>query len=201
VLAQVAVFRGDHQTAALHGHEAQERFERAGDQYGDAWVLSVLGERAYADDDLDVAEKLFRKAATLAEEIGIPQFVANGLQGLGDVEAARDRYRNTERLLAESLRINREIGDTLFVAGVLASLAELAARRGDHRRAARLWGHDQRLREDLGRLPARRRGGCYDRSAVELRAIVKEALGEEQFAQSMSEGADSDLEMVVNPAT
>ena len=201
VLAQVAVFRDDLQTAALHGREAQERFERAGDQYGEAWVLSVLGERAYADDDLDEAEKLFRKAATLAEEIGIPQFVANGLQGLGDVEAARGRYRNAERLLAESLRINREIGDTLFVAGVLASLAELAARRGDHVRAARLWGHDQRLREELGRLPARRRGGRYDHAAVELRAIAREALGEEQFAQSMSEGADSDLEVVVVPAT
>ena len=86
------------------------------------------------------------------------------------------------------------------MAGVLASLAELAVRRGDHLRAARLWGHDQRLREDLGRLPARRRGGRYDRTAVELRAIAKEALGENQFAQSVSEGAGSDLDTLVHPA-
>jgi tetratricopeptide (TPR) repeat protein len=201
VLAQVAVFRGDYETAGIHGREARHRFEQIGDQYGEAWVLSVLGERAYAHDDLEEGEKLFRSAATLAEEIDVPQFVANGLQGLGEVEAARADYHKAEQLLRESLRINREIGDPLFVAGVLGSLAEVAALGGDCVRAALLWGLDGRLRSDLGSMPPRRRGGRYDRNAVELQEVAQEVLGKDRFDQLIATGAAAGIDAVLGTTT
>jgi predicted ATPase/class 3 adenylate cyclase len=198
VLAQVAVFCGEHDIAEAEGTDARDRFRRLGDQYGEAWVQSVLGELAYSRNELDEAERLFKEAATLAEEIEIPQFVANGLQGMGDVASARGSCRGAEQFLAASLRINRRIGDTLFVAGVIASLAETQARCENYHRAARLWGLEERLRHDLGSMPSRRRGGRYDRDYEELRRVTRQELGSDRFERSHTEGANLTLDQVLS---
>ncbi len=188
VLAQVAVFCDDLDTARERGRVAELHFRELGDPYGMAWSQIVLGETAYAGGDLVAAERWFRRAVSQAESIDIPQFVANGLQGLGKVAGARNDLDRCEGYLNESLRINQEIGDTLFVAGVIADLACLAVRREDPARAAQLWGQDAELRRGLGNLPPRQRGGDYDRESEELRSNAEHALGRSVFQKHLEEG-------------
>jgi predicted ATPase/DNA-binding CsgD family transcriptional regulator len=147
---EVALAAGDLDDAAQKLEEAV-RWQRAmGFTWGQSETLRYLGDLAVARDDIEGALARYREALSLvAQEHDYPHLVADALDGVAAVAAARGEAERAARLHGAAAGLRERLGTAVASWEQPAHEQRVAAVRaalGDERFAA-LWasGHAQRL--------------------------------------------------------
>ena len=149
-LAQVALGRGEYDRARKLLVEATEAARDSGTDSA-IYVLEVEGRLAYAEGDLEAAERLFSECLRLAGASGGTS--APALQGMGDVAVARGDVPKARVLLSGALELARSSGHKWRTAVALFALGHLARLEGDGAQAASLHHQALLLRTKLGDRP------------------------------------------------
>ncbi len=103
---------------------------------------------------------------------------------LGHVELAAGDVSLAQALLSESVMIFRAIANLLYLPWAVEGLVGVAASKGEWERAARLCGARKGLSETLGLLVL----SAYPAGYARTLQNVREALGEERFAEAYAIG-------------
>ena len=182
VLGLIAKSEGDHARARSH-LELSSAMARALGREGDELVAKMnLGAVAFDAGEPEVAVPLwidvleYHRARGDAEGEGIA-LLNLGLASyrLGGTDEARERFARAETLF-------EAIGFREHVAHALQGIAATEAANGRYREAARLLGRAAALLEETGSGTS-----TFDPSlALEVEAVVREQLGEREFASAFS---------------
>ncbi len=194
--AWVALVQGDYVRAMVLCHEGLALNREIGDSWGRSVLLWILGDVARLQGDASQARALLEESLALSQELGDNRNAATFLISLGTVALMQGEYARAGALYRKSLALSRTMGNLENVSDCLEGLAG-AVWGGEHsERAARLFGAAAAGRVALGtpRAPAER--AAYDRRV----AVVRAALGEEQFARAWAEGQAMTLEQAVASA-
>ncbi len=127
---------------AAQGDDPGERME----------VVHVLAILAREKRDPATAEKLFRKAAELAEAAGEKRVLAVFLTNLGNLLKSLGRHEEAVTLLRRTIRLRTDLGDRRGLAITYNSLAQEHVARGDLQAALEAIGQSQALFRDSGDL-------------------------------------------------
>jgi DNA-binding CsgD family transcriptional regulator len=111
--------------------------------------------------------------------------LAWALSARARVAIAAGEPAQAERDAQDALTCGTGIEAYLFVPDILESLAALAGQDGSHREAARLFGAAEAVRLRIGTV----RFKIYDADYEASVAVVRNALGDEDFQSALSEGA------------
>lgn len=152
------------------------------DHESEARIRNSLAVFAWQGDELDEAEKHYRKAAALLrreqnrEELGVV------LNGLGAVLTRQNQQREALRILNEALATNREFGQDGAEADSLAALGAASRAAGKLDDASRWYQQCVQCRRDLGD----RAGEGW---ALQRLSEVSREAGEKQQADSFAAAA------------
>ena len=138
-------------------------------------------EAALADGDLATA----RRWANEAVSTTTGWFSALALTIRARMAIAQGEPERAERDLHDALACAAGIKAHLSVPDILECLAVLAGEAGSHREAARLFGAAEAVRLRIGTV----RFKIYDADYEASVAVVRNALGDEDFQSALSEGA------------
>jgi predicted ATPase len=133
----------------------------------------------------DDALRHLRETRELADRFGYPWFTALSLVELGILAVVQGRLDQARELLDEALEVSLAIRNIRNVTLCLAADAQLAFAEGDPERAALLAGAAEGLR---GRAGLRTWPTLRWREA-ELVTQVRQALGDDRFAQALAAGS------------
>ena len=111
--------------------ESLELYRAAGDRYGMAVALNILGRAAYQRAEYDEAQRQCQESLELARALGNRWSLAFSLEHLGQIALAQLDYRRAGPLFTESLAIRRDMGDQR---GIGLALDHLGRRQPDARR-------------------------------------------------------------------
>jgi DNA-binding CsgD family transcriptional regulator len=100
------------------------------------------------------------------------------------VAAAQDEPEQAERDAHDALAIAVSLCAHIYVPDSLECLATLAGEAGSHREAARLFGAAHRIRQRMGAA----RYKVWDAGYEAAVAVVREAMGENEFGSAWTEG-------------
>lgn len=119
--------------------------------------------------DHAAARALTEESLAIYRELGGREGIANSLNNLGQVVAARGDLAAAQSMHAQSLAIYRELGDQSGIATSIEGLAGIALALAKPRRAACLWGAMKQLRDAIGAplMPSER--PHYDRQVAAAR--------------------------------
>ena len=155
----------------------------------DTWTAAValtqLGLVALRAKDHAAATALLEEGLAGFKGMGNRWGVALITGNLGIVALDRGHLSQASDLLRESLTALQEMGDRWAVATLLDGPARVAVTLGQAARAARIFGATAALRERIG---APLKGPFRSGSAHNL-ALVRAALGEEEFAAAWAVGS------------
>ena len=107
---QIALAVGDLAGAARYLEEAERRQRALGHTWGLSETLRYLGDLARARGDLDAALARYRESLALAEESGDRLFVADALDGVASVAAARGQAERAARLHGAAATLRERLG-------------------------------------------------------------------------------------------
>jgi len=113
LLAASALHRGDHARAAVVAEESLEICRELGDVWAMAWVLGLQGEIALSRGDKNDAQVKFTESLRLRRASGDRLGIAECLEGLARIEAARVPAERVARLLGAAEAIRNGIGASL----------------------------------------------------------------------------------------
>jgi tetratricopeptide (TPR) repeat protein len=123
--------QGSYEPAMAAAEEARALWENAGDRYGAANALNLVGSVLWNRGDLEGALKRYEKSLAIRREIGDRRGEGGSLNNLalvqleqGDPSGALERYE-------QALAIRREIGDRRGEANVLSNMANVFIQQGD----------------------------------------------------------------------
>ncbi len=181
-LGLVAKSLGEHESALHLLERARVMAEPLDDALRSQTLNNLATVRARLDQ-VEEAEALLRKSATLKRRLGDDRGLASTLTNLANLRARAGDYADAEHLHQESLRLARLAADRPGVARSMTNLADLARVSGDLARAAdgyrRAMALKREIGEEVGALEA-----CTRLVDVHL------ALGDEAAArQAAEEGA------------
>ena len=137
--AVLAFTQGDRGRAAELAEDWLARCRRAGDAWGIASAVNLLGAIARAEGDGPEAEARFAEALALFRRLGDRSRVALVLCNAGALALGQGDPERAAALLEEALALYRELDDSYWTAVVLSNLALVASDRGDRQRAAALY--------------------------------------------------------------
>jgi predicted ATPase/DNA-binding SARP family transcriptional activator len=140
----LAFFQCDYDDALMRTEEALELYRRAGDRWGIAYTLAVLGLAAWKLGDGARAKASFDESLGSFRVLDDGWGVATALGCLGFVAVGDGLVEEAERAYDESLAWFRDHGNDSGVALALSSMGGLAAQRGDLDRG------EEWARESLG---------------------------------------------------
>jgi tetratricopeptide (TPR) repeat protein len=167
-----------------------------GDRWGMTYALTVLGNVAVYQGDLERALAAFTEVIALHRAIGDLGGLSVALRNVGWVARKRGEVARAEELEREALTLTWEQGDSRRSAEGLEELAATAGVAGQGVRAARLWGAAAAVREILGApQPLIERA-----DTEEAVAPARTALGEEPWAAAFAAGRTLTLEEAVAEA-
>jgi non-specific serine/threonine protein kinase len=179
--ASMAVDRGDHERAAALLAESSGVLLELGIAWDRPFILYLAGRIAAVAGKYAEAMSRFAEAAAGFREVGDHRYVAAALsqQGAaavrsGDLRAARGAY-------AAALELAYERNEPIWVASSLAGAAHLAHAADEPAVAARLLGASAAIRETIGERAEPDEAGS---------PAIREALGEERFAEWWRHGMD-----------
>lgn len=159
-----------------------------------AQILTSLGiielHRANPAGALEQAEHALAIHRRLGERTAVADSLSllAGVRFLiGEVEPAKEQFRESAALLAES-------GSRMFMSAMLLPLAFVGNLDKQHRRAARLIGASDRQREELGGGPPMLVVFPF---FGDLEADVRRALGDEEYERAWAEGYAMSVDHVV----
>jgi DNA-binding CsgD family transcriptional regulator len=180
--------------------EAERLFRAMGDRHQLANVLRTRAEADELDGAWQEAHARWQELLSLARELGHPRFEAVALGFLG-LHAMRDEHDAPRgiTLYAQALRLARDTGQDQLVTGLVSDIVEPTIRIGRAREAARLCAAASAMRE---RRPGLRAVGIPQVFARRRRTqeVVRETLGEEDFAAAWEEGQAMSEEQAITAA-
>lgn len=148
--ALVMAYQADCDSVQVAAEEALTLFRAAGDKWGMALALAVVGEAHLLRHDHSGACSRFEESLALFREtgdkwgIGIPLLnwgYTDSLQG--NLDAARAR-------LEESIAMHRDIGERVMLALSLNILAQVMQQQGDYQQAVALYDESLDLLQKMG---------------------------------------------------
>jgi predicted ATPase/DNA-binding SARP family transcriptional activator len=195
MLADVRDGLGDLDAARELRQEARALFAEVEDPWGLSLAHFGLGLAAAREEDLDAARVHVREALGLQRDAGDDWNIGQVSTLLGEIEARDGQEQRAAGLLVEGLSAFRRVGDRMSAVHALRCLAAVEARRGRTLRAVRLAGAADALAEPLeGSYPyALTTESEHAGTVRELR----EAAGEEAFAEAWASGRRMDLDEAI----
>ncbi len=180
-LGNLALFAGDHATAARHYEHALAFWRDYGDDWGVSLMLENLAITHNALGDRERALTLLREGLTYARVLGDPLHIASTLRTLARVELGGDGNRAEPlALLHECLALVRDLDNRRGIAETLETLAAVA----EPEVGARLLGAAEAARAPIGAVRHRDEDAWVERTRARLRA----ALGDDGFAAALARG-------------
>jgi non-specific serine/threonine protein kinase len=195
-LGIVTYAQGDYARAGALLEESLMLFRALGDKQGIALALQRLGSVAFRRGEHGRAVALFEEALALLRNLGDKQGIAIVLSALGEAAYQGGEYGRAAALLEECIRLSRTIGSREMVAAGLELIAWVTAAHRKPRWAVRLGGAADALREALGvpLYPDLRAGHAH------VVRILREGLGEDDFATAWAEGRALPLDEAITLA-
>jgi predicted ATPase/DNA-binding CsgD family transcriptional regulator len=168
-------------------------FRALDDEAGLAQALTIKGEIARFQGELNLAEDAYREALQVSLQSGERRRQSILYGYLGMVEYLIGNFVEAEALMSEGLQLAWALGFTHIVALLLAALAGPLGRRGDPTKAATLLGASATLRRMSGTAAE-----ATDQLVIDgYAAVVRDLMGEGAFESAYSEGLLMDLEDAV----
>jgi len=178
----LSLFQSDRQEAGRLWDRSLALYRALGDRWGEANVLSHLGELAQNEGDYVRADQLYEESLVLRRSLGDQKGIADALMGLGSGAAMQGQLERAERLMRESIALRRQTGDRV---GLLDGRFRLACRLvylGRFPQARSLLEEIVAAYDDLG-MRGRLAG------AKEILAWTKVNLGRYEEARALAEDA------------
>ncbi len=129
--------------------EAQSLLESFEDWPSAAAALHNLGCIAYDLGNFGRARSAFERGLALFRDLNRPQWIAYGLQCLGDTLGRQGELRAAQAMLLECLDLRNQLHDPSGIASTIEALAMIAHSDGDSLRAIRLVAGATALRNRL----------------------------------------------------
>ena len=124
-LAALTIRSGEPAAGARYADEAFAIYRSLGDAQGACLALQVLGVVCWSEDDLEAAEKVYRRSLEIATEAGFRPGQAAALHGLAVVRWYVGDHGEAEALVGESLALFRASSQTMEVAPPMLDLGEI----------------------------------------------------------------------------
>jgi tetratricopeptide (TPR) repeat protein len=125
-LATIALETGDAETARQLHQESLVIWREVGDRMGEAWALYRVGLALLRQGER-AAQDFFRDSLQLAAAIGFPLGVAEALEGLAALAAARRAPEQALRLVSAAAKLREERGLPLASASQAALIGQVEA--------------------------------------------------------------------------
>jgi tetratricopeptide (TPR) repeat protein len=176
MLSMLSIWPGfDYEEAEDLARQARAIFDAAGDRWGVARALHVLGEVAHHTVHYDQSKPLFRQSLDISREIGDHWGESISLDMLGQVAYTRGEYPEAERLYYEALALNEAVGNLNQIGWCLCSLSDLLCIQGRYA--------DAREMAFKGMTVAHQAGNSYE-IAMSYNGLAKIAVGERSYAEA-----------------
>ncbi len=124
-LAALTIRSGETGAGARHADEALAIYRELGDAQGACRALQVLGVASWSEDDLEAAEKAYRRSLDVAAGAGFGPGQAAALHGLAVVRWYAGDHREAEALVDQSLTLFRASTQATDVAPPMLDLGEI----------------------------------------------------------------------------
>jgi len=180
-LGRVALAEGSIAEARTRFVDGLQMARRLGLSYLSSRCLLGLGDICRMESDPVAARALFDEALAVAQTNGDRHAVGESSFALATLARSQGPVETARSLCYQALSLQNDIGD---LAGITASLEMLAALAGPGPDAARLLGAAQAGRDRGGYARPPATAADYERDL----ALVREALGGDQFAVAWAEG-------------
>jgi class 3 adenylate cyclase/tetratricopeptide (TPR) repeat protein len=181
-LAQIAAYRGDWAAAARSTEASVEVAEREGLVGKLSFPYGLRGLLRWRDGALEDAERSFRRAQELAEQVGWSEIEFSALFGLALVLRDRGDHSAAVSALDRALDVCERAGlvaQSVQVMALRAVILSLAGRGDDAREAAAEAGAlAERLHYPVGDAAALEARGATSEDPVEAAALLAEAHGQ-----------------------
>lgn len=161
-------------------------WQRAAEQFGDTMsryrCALMQAEAHLMRGELEPARPLLEQASEWFRERNDHNYLAWGLEVLGNVARLQGALDQAEALYYESIRIKTELGDRFGLPFSLSALAQLAVERKEPERAARLWGAADKFKREVVYVMAPTQVLLYESHMPNARAMLGEAAFQVEWA-------------------
>ena len=171
--------------------QARQRFNRVGDERGEANALWALGNHHYfrqqarfGQDNFREALEIFRRTGDRTMEAWARHMLGSALTRSGDLEEGR-------RQIVHAIRHFQDAGDAAGLTLTLDDMSVLAVAEGDLPRAARLRGAARNLSTETGTTLASVVEDAFDKG---IRPGVRASMSQEDVERYGAEGAAMTLD-------
>ncbi|OAN48467.1 hypothetical protein A6A03_07735 [Chloroflexus islandicus] len=130
-LAEIALARGDHETAAAHAYRLLAQAEAAGDQFTNAMATVTLAAAAYNANDLAAAARFSAQALAALRRLDGPAWEADTLRVMGDLAVTEGDLAAAKARYTEAMAASDRANSTRGRGMILARLACLAVQQGE----------------------------------------------------------------------
>jgi tetratricopeptide (TPR) repeat protein len=115
---------------AMLGEDAESAFQEALEAAGEnlterALVMLNIGTVSERKEDFIVAEKSYKEAASLSEEVGAVGSATNAWNNLGVLYHKKHRYDEAKFAYQTAMNLSRKAGERLLLGMIMANFAEL----------------------------------------------------------------------------
>ncbi|MBO9579153.1 MAG: tetratricopeptide repeat protein, partial [Microbacteriaceae bacterium] len=195
-LGNLALYRQDYDEA-IERYEAGVAYMRStGHARGLSLMLQNLGIAHAEAGHRDRAIELLTESVTYARRAGDPGHVSSTLRTQARMLLDAGEPGPALEMLHEAMGLSHSLHERPGLTESLETLSAVAARQGDPRTAALLIGAAGALRTAAGGIRQPDEDAWVQRIVAELR----DALGEEGFAEAEAEGSELDLDDAVSRA-
>jgi tetratricopeptide (TPR) repeat protein/tRNA A-37 threonylcarbamoyl transferase component Bud32 len=146
LLAQARVFEsyasgrlGLQAEAMAAAVEARTLYAAAGDRGGEAWALNRFANVLYQQGELVKAERYYREAEALSDDIGYKGSLTALLNNTAEVFFLQGQLERANDALERARTYSRQSADPRTSLIVRLNMANVAADRGDYRRALQVY--------------------------------------------------------------
>ncbi|WP_084286341.1 BTAD domain-containing putative transcriptional regulator [Solirubrobacter soli] len=195
-LGNLALYRQDYDEA-IERYNAGVAYMRSIDHArGLSLMLQNLGIAHAEAGHRDRAIELLTESVTYARRAGDPGHVSSTLRTQARMLLDADEPGPALEMLHEAMELSHRLNERPGLTESLETLSAVAARQGDPRTAALLIGAAGALRTAAGGIRQPDEEGWVQRIVADLR----EALGDEGFAEAEAEGSELELADAVSRA-
>lgn len=182
-LGMISTTRGDFDTALQQQRESIALLQQIDHKPGLMVAYARIGQLSRLCGDFETAHAYMTTGLALAQELNHKPWIANHHRELGTLMCFWERFGDARRHLNEALSIGVEVESQKIIHEVLDSCIGLATALHNHTVAARLIGATNGMQGNRGD------DGPLEQERAHDVALIREALGEAQFAAVRSEGA------------
>jgi predicted ATPase/DNA-binding CsgD family transcriptional regulator len=150
MLGDVLLLQGNPSDAYELAGESRRLFQEAGEAWGIAMTLRLLGKATGQLGDLMAARSLLEESAAQFRIIGDRRYLMMPVDALGLVALQQGDYACARAHFEEILSVAQEMGDEPFIANALTHLGTVALHMGDYLQSAVLYQQSLALNREQG---------------------------------------------------